>query len=157
MYFRFCIYLKYFIYSKMARRYVHLNFNFRNSITIQFNLNRSERISCTSYTIGHKTIFNDTKWKLEKKLKKNDWEAKNLKQLENKIRTCLSNMDLMVAQDHAKTVRSRLDIMRRHGEGLYFGITLLTLVKPPEDEKYLAVSVPLVSFSAAFGLTISRP
>ncbi|RNA24343.1 hypothetical protein BpHYR1_034334 [Brachionus plicatilis] len=30
---------------------------------------------------------------------------------------CLSNMDLKVVQDHAKSVRSRLDIIRRHGEG----------------------------------------
>ncbi|RNA39083.1 hypothetical protein BpHYR1_012780 [Brachionus plicatilis] len=44
-----------------------------------------------------------------------NWKAKNLKQLENKIRTCLSNMDPKVVQYHAKTVRSRLDIIRRHG------------------------------------------
>ncbi|RNA41873.1 hypothetical protein BpHYR1_020982 [Brachionus plicatilis] len=33
----------------------------------------------------------------------------------NKISTCLSNMDPKVVQDHAKTVRSRRDIIRRHG------------------------------------------
>ncbi len=52
---------------------------------------------------------------LKAKVYEGDWKAKNLKQLENKIRTCLSNMDLKVVQDHAKTVRSRLDIKRRHG------------------------------------------
>ncbi|RNA27378.1 hypothetical protein BpHYR1_003530 [Brachionus plicatilis] len=44
-----------------------------------------------------------------------DWKAKNLKQLENKIRTCLSKMNPKVVQDHAKTVRSRFDIIHRHG------------------------------------------
>ncbi|RNA09352.1 hypothetical protein BpHYR1_033184 [Brachionus plicatilis] len=45
---------------------------------------------------------------------------KNLKQLENKIRTLLSNMDPIVVQDYAKSVCFRLDIIRRHG-----GISLL--------------------------------
>ncbi|RNA24474.1 arthropsin type [Brachionus plicatilis] len=52
---------------------------------------------------------------LKAKVYESDWKAKNLKQLENKIRTCLRNMDPKVVQDHAKTVRSRLDIIRRHG------------------------------------------
>ncbi|RNA41570.1 hypothetical protein BpHYR1_032327 [Brachionus plicatilis] len=46
---------------------------------------------------------------------KADWKAKNLRQLENKISTCLSNMDPKVVQDHAKTICFRFDIMRRHG------------------------------------------
>ncbi|RNA17420.1 hypothetical protein BpHYR1_026747 [Brachionus plicatilis] len=48
----------------------------------------------------------------------NPANAKNLKQLENKIRTCLSNMDQKDVQVHAKTVSFRLDIMRRHGYNL---------------------------------------
>ncbi|RNA05410.1 hypothetical protein BpHYR1_043728 [Brachionus plicatilis] len=52
---------------------------------------------------------------LKAKVYKGDCKAKNLNQLENKIPTCLSNMDSKVVQDHAKTLRSRLDIIGRHG------------------------------------------
>ncbi|RNA26430.1 hypothetical protein BpHYR1_028778 [Brachionus plicatilis] len=44
-----------------------------------------------------------------------DWKAKNLKQIENKIRTCLTNMDSKVVRDHVKTVCFGLDTIRRHG------------------------------------------
>ncbi|RNA17149.1 hypothetical protein BpHYR1_004116 [Brachionus plicatilis] len=42
---------------------------------------------------------------------KGDLKAKDLKQLENKTRTCLSNMDPKVIQDHGKNVHTRLDII----------------------------------------------
>ncbi|RNA22474.1 glucosylceramidase 4 [Brachionus plicatilis] len=51
---------------------------------------------------------------LKAKVYEGDWKAINLKQLENKICTCLSNMDPKVVQNDVKTVRSRLDIIRRH-------------------------------------------
>ncbi|RNA07558.1 glucosylceramidase 4 [Brachionus plicatilis] len=54
---------------------------------------------------------------LKAKVYEGDWKAKNLNELENKTRTCLSNMDPNVVQDDTKTVRSKLDIMRLHGEG----------------------------------------
>ena len=44
-----------------------------------------------------------------------DWSAKNLSQLENRIRACLGKMDLSFVQRHAESVRSRLDQIRRHG------------------------------------------
>ncbi|RNA40858.1 hypothetical protein BpHYR1_003584 [Brachionus plicatilis] len=44
-----------------------------------------------------------------------DKTFKRKKRSENKIRTCLSNMNPKF--DYAKTVRSRPDIKRRHGEG----------------------------------------
>jgi hypothetical protein len=47
---------------------------------------------------------------LKAKVYEGDCKAKNLKQLENKIRTCLSNMDLNVVQDQAE-----IDTIRRHG------------------------------------------
>ncbi|RNA02739.1 hypothetical protein BpHYR1_054014 [Brachionus plicatilis] len=47
--------------------------------------------------------------KFESYVYEGDWKAKNLKQLENKIHACFSNMDPKVVQGHFK------DIIRRHG------------------------------------------
>jgi len=43
----------------------------------------------------------------------NDWQAKNLGQLENRIRSCLKKTDLKLVQAHAEGVPRRLDQIRR--------------------------------------------
>ena len=48
------------------------------------------------------------------------WKAKNLKQLEQKIKLVFRNIDISLVQSHCETVRRRLDTIRRRGvEGLY--------------------------------------
>ncbi|RNA18376.1 hypothetical protein BpHYR1_005355, partial [Brachionus plicatilis] len=71
---------------------------------------RSESSKSTKSTTNLRFLGN-----LKAKVYEGDWKAKNLKQLENKTRTCQSNMDPKVVQDHANTVRSSLDIIRHHG------------------------------------------
>jgi hypothetical protein len=56
---------------------------------------------------------------LKMEVYKGDWVAKNLKELENRIVSCLRNMGLKVVQHHALGVRKRLDHIRRYGL-LYF-------------------------------------
>ena len=48
------------------------------------------------------------------------WKAKNLKQLEKKIKLVMKNMDLSLVQSHCESVCRRLDTIRRKGvDGLY--------------------------------------
>ena len=42
-----------------------------------------------------------------------NWQAKNLVQLENRIRSCLKNISLNLVQAHACSVPRRLDLIRR--------------------------------------------
>ena len=43
----------------------------------------------------------------------NNWQAKNLVQLENRIRSCLDKISLNLVQAHARSVTRRLDLIRR--------------------------------------------
>jgi transposase len=52
---------------------------------------------------------------LKAEVYKNNWTAKNLEQLENRIRLCLGKMDTNLVQRHALAVRKRLDHIRRYG------------------------------------------
>lgn len=55
-------------------------------------------------------------WSLIKgEVYKNGWEAKDLKQLENKIKYCLKNFDNARIRDLILTIPRRLDYVRRHG------------------------------------------
>ncbi|RMZ99055.1 hypothetical protein BpHYR1_030473 [Brachionus plicatilis] len=60
-----------------------------------------------------KPVIEDFWGNLKAKVYEGDWKAENNKQLENKIRTCLSNKDPKVVQYHAKNVRSRPEIIHR--------------------------------------------
>ena len=44
-----------------------------------------------------------------------DWVAQTLDQLKDRIKYCISKMDLEVVQKHSMTVRKRLDRIRRYG------------------------------------------
>lgn len=46
---------------------------------------------------------------------KGDWKAKNLEELEKRIRQCLKEMSLARVQKHAASVTKRLDHIRRYG------------------------------------------
>lgn len=57
---------------------------------------------------------------LKQKVYDKCWKAKNLKELENKIKLVMRNMDLNLVQRHCMSVRRRLDTIRRYGvEKLY--------------------------------------
>ena len=55
-------------------------------------------------------------WSLLKgKVYKNNWQAKTIKQLKNRINYCLKNIDLNDVQELVGSIPSRLDQIRRNG------------------------------------------
>ena len=46
---------------------------------------------------------------------KNNWQAKTIKQLKNRINYCLKNIDLNDVQELVGSIPSRLDQIRRNG------------------------------------------
>ena len=52
---------------------------------------------------------------LKAKVYEGNWTAKNLTELENRIKYCLGKMDKNFVQKHALSIKGRLDHIRRHG------------------------------------------
>ena len=52
---------------------------------------------------------------LKAKVYEKNWSAKNIDQLKQKIRLCLSIIDMNLVQKTAGSVRKRLDTVRRYG------------------------------------------
>jgi hypothetical protein len=52
---------------------------------------------------------------LKAKVYEGNWTAKNLTELENRIKYCLGKMDKNFVEKHALSIRGRLDHIRRHG------------------------------------------
>ena len=52
---------------------------------------------------------------LKAKVYEKNWSAKNINQLQKKIQSCLSKMDLNLVQRTASSVHQRLDTVQRHG------------------------------------------
>jgi hypothetical protein len=53
---------------------------------------------------------------LKNKVYENDWTAKSLDHLKQRIKSCLKNIDLTFVQNHIASIHKRLDSIRRYGD-----------------------------------------
>ena len=66
---------------------------------------------------------------LKAKVYEGDWKASTLDELKKRIQQCLRKMDLKCVQKHAKSVKKRLDQIRRHGYEKIFLPCILIYLK----------------------------